>query len=77
MPRLGAALRAEATAVGSPELVNDGPATAPSKRLLAHHPAYNKLLDGPLALADLGLPALRERCPHLDAWLRRCGQDCT
>ena len=40
---------------GNPELINDGPATAPSKRLLAAYPAYNKTQDGPLAIAELGL----------------------
>ena len=56
---------------GNPELINDGPATAPSKRLLAAYPAYNKTQDGPLAIAELGLPALRSQCPHLDTWLQR------
>jgi hypothetical protein len=56
---------------GGPESVNDGPSTAPSKRLSKYWPTYIKTVDGPLALAELGLPALRSRCPHLDAWLAR------
>ncbi len=64
-------LRREVEAAGGPELVNDGPSTAPSKRLLRHRPDYLKTLDGPIAIADLGLPALREQCPHLDQWLLR------
>jgi hypothetical protein len=48
-----------------------GPATAPSKRLLTHYPAYDKPLDGPLAVCELGLGKLREQCPHLDQWLAR------
>jgi hypothetical protein len=28
-----------------------------------------KTLDGPLAVAELGLPGLRALCPHLDRWL--------
>ncbi|MEU4444777.1 DUF4276 family protein [Actinosynnema sp. NPDC050801] len=55
---------------GGPELVNDGPATAPSKRLLDYCPGYVKTVDGPLAIQDLGLARLRAACPHLDAWLR-------
>jgi hypothetical protein len=54
---------------GGPENVNDGPSTAPSKRLLGLWPRYDKTLDGPIAIAELGLEALRSRCPHLDAWL--------
>lgn len=56
---------------GGAELINDDPTTAPSKRLLSAYPAYNKTFDGPAAISDLGLPALRDACPHLDAWLRR------
>lgn len=66
---LAARLTADVSSAGGPELVNDGPTTAPSKRLLGYRPDYAKTLDGPLAIADLGLPALRARCPHLDAWL--------
>jgi hypothetical protein len=68
---LAAKLRAEAAAAGGPELVNDSLATAPSKRLLTHYPAYDKPLDGPLAVCELGLGELREQCPHLDRWPAR------
>ena len=54
---------------GSAELVNDGPHTAPSKRLLTAFPGYNKTQDGPTAISDLGITALRSACPHLDRWL--------
>lgn len=56
---------------GGPEQVNDGRDSAPSKRLLALYPAFNKVFEGPLAIADLGLDALRRQCPHADAWLLR------
>lgn len=49
---------------GSPELINDSPQTAPSKRLLEYYPAYLKTTDGPAALSELGLDRLRSRCPH-------------
>lgn len=61
-------LRLEIDKAGGPELVNDGPSTAPSKRLLRHRPDYVKTLHGPLAIDDLGVPSLREQCPHLDRW---------
>lgn len=62
-------LRVMAQAAGGPELVNDGARTAPSKRLLARWPKYQKTLDGPLAVEKLGLVGLRQQCPHADSWL--------
>ncbi|MER7211111.1 DUF4276 family protein [Streptosporangium sp. NPDC000239] len=64
-------LRKQAERAGGPELVNDGRETAPSKRILAAYPGYRKTHDGPLAIADHGLAALRRDCPHLDAWVLR------
>lgn len=77
-PAVGEYLYREAARAGGPELgpelVNDGPSTAPSKRIQAQWPSYSKTSDGPLAIADLGLTALRGQCPHLDRWLRRLEQ---
>ncbi|MBU3063086.1 DUF4276 family protein [Nocardia sp. NEAU-G5] len=47
------------------------PATAPSKRLLRYQPGYVKVTDGPLAVAELGIDAIRAQCPHTDAWLAK------
>jgi hypothetical protein len=55
---------------GGPELVNGGPDTAPSKRIMRAYPEYNKVRDGPLVIADAGLDSIRCRCPHADGWLR-------
>jgi hypothetical protein len=71
---LAARLHADAASAGGPELVNDGVNSAPSKRLVRYRPGYAKTVDGPLAIAELGLPALRRRCPHLDVWLARLDQ---
>jgi hypothetical protein len=70
-PALARKLQQDIDAAGGPELVNDGPSTAPSKRLLRYRPDYVKTLDGPIAIADLGLPGLRRHCPHLDQWLTK------
>ncbi|GAA3459680.1 hypothetical protein GCM10018963_16930 [Saccharothrix longispora] len=69
-PELAERLKRDVAAAGGPELVNDGPATAPSKRLLAYCPTYLKTSDGPIAVEELGVARLRAVCPHLDAWLR-------
>jgi hypothetical protein len=53
-----------------PELVNDGVDTAPSKRIMSAYPRYQKTLDGPLVIAEVGLDAVRSACPHADLWVR-------
>lgn len=54
----------------NPEDINDGVDTAPSRRLTSLVPSYRKPLHGPMAIAALGLPALREACPRFDGWVR-------
>ncbi|MBN8229075.1 DUF4276 family protein [Corallococcus macrosporus] len=63
-------LRSEIAAY-PPEDVNDGPKSAPSKRLLARIPSYGKTLHGPLAVESTGLASLRAACPRFDAWVTR------
>lgn len=54
---------------GNPELINDSPQTAPSKRLIQLCPGYNKTLFGISIAEDIGLPAIRAKCPHFHAWV--------
>ncbi len=55
----------------TPEHIDDGPATAPSKRLLALHPPYDKLLDGARITSLAGVDSLRDACPHFSDWVSR------
>ena len=55
----------------SPEQINDGPTTHPAARILALFPNYQKNLDGPQLAQDIGLPAIREECPHFHQWLAK------
>lgn len=55
----------------APEDVNDGKETAPSKRLLAHVPGYNKTTHGPLVTTKVGIEGLRQKCPRFGAWLAK------
>lgn len=66
-------MQTEVDASDGPELINDGPSTAPSKRLERHSPGYMKTIDGPLAISALGLVRLRAQCLHLDKWLCALG----
>ncbi|MCA9621928.1 MAG: DUF4276 family protein [Myxococcales bacterium] len=64
--------RLEASLVGtSPEDINDGKTTAPSKRLTAHVPGYRKTLHGPLVTSETGLSSLRRQCPRFHAWMTK------
>ena len=55
----------------APEDINDAPATAPSRRILAAMNGYQKTLHGPLIAIDIGLDTIRARCPHFDGWLKK------
>ena len=58
-------------AAGSPELIDDGHQTAPSKRIASVYPGYNKAAHGPLIAARIGLDKIRSVCPHFDRWVAR------
>ena len=73
-PRGGIAeLEKVAKSVGSPELIDDGQHTAPSKRIIEKFPTYRKLKTsvGPQMAEDIGLPTISSKCPHFDSWLGR------
>ena len=53
----------------TPEEINDSPITAPSKRILALVPRYEKPLFGSLAALEIGLETIRAECPHFANWL--------
>lgn len=69
--------RAVADAGGNPERVNDGPTTSPSRRIGQCWPESERAYDkqkttiGADCAAEIGLPALRAKCPHFDAWITR------
>jgi len=68
-PGLGSKIAGIVASAGGPELVDDGPQTAPSKRLLQLFPTYAKLVDGPAIIAEAGLETILGECPHAQAWL--------
>jgi hypothetical protein len=70
-PDLAASLTAVRQDFGSPEEINDSPHTAPSKRMEALVPGYQKPLHGNIAAIEIGLAAIRRQCPHFSAWLAR------
>ena len=55
----------------SPELIDDGIETAPSKRIISEIPEYSgaKASAGPIVANHIGLNALRASCRHFGEWL--------
>ncbi len=53
----------------TPEDINDGSDTAPSKRIIQIIPTYKKVYDGPLVASTTGLDTTRKECPRLDQWV--------
>lgn len=57
----------------TPELINDGEQTAPSKRIIAQFPDYDKAKStfGPQLAEKIGLQVIRRTCLHFDEWLSK------
>ncbi len=57
----------------NPEEINESPKTAPSKRIIKFIPEYEfqKAEVGPMITEDIGLNALRQRCPHFSEWITK------
>lgn len=64
-------LSAQLRDFATPEDINDRPQYAPSKRILAVMPNYQKPVHGPLIACEIGLDTIRAVCPHFNGWLRK------
>ena len=64
-------LTAIRTRFATPEDIDDGADTAPSKRILGIVPDYEKPVSGPLIAQRIGLAAIRRECPHFACWVSR------
>jgi hypothetical protein len=65
-----------ADSVTSPELIDDGQHSAPSRRIIEEFPQYERLKSsvGPQMAELIGLAKIRSVCPHFDAWIGRLEQ---
>jgi hypothetical protein len=70
-PNLSAQMSAIRARFSSPEEINDSPHTAPSKRIEALVPGYQKPLHGNIAAIEIGLESIRAQCPHFSQWLTK------
>lgn len=64
-------LRTIRSGFATPEDIDDSPLTAPSKRIAALVPDYDKVVGGNVVALEVGLPAMRAACPRFNAWLTR------
>jgi hypothetical protein len=70
------ALKVIAESTACIEDIDNGAETAPSKRIIAVLPAYEgrKVSAGPDIAEFIGIPTIREKCPHFDQWLKKLEQ---
>lgn len=73
-PGLAAQLHSIRDDFSNPEDIDDGPTTAPSKRVIRLCPDYNKKINGPQAAIVVSVAAMRRECPHFRSWLERLEQ---
>ncbi len=56
----------------NPELINDSPHTAPSKRLESiFGKQFNKVEHGFVVASEIGLEKIRAKCPHFNEWVTK------
>jgi hypothetical protein len=55
----------------NPELINESPDRAPSKRILNLCDSYDKVDDGILILKEIGLTKMRSECSHFNEWITK------
>ena len=69
--RLADRFRSVVDEAGSPEAIDDGWETCPSRRITRVSPRYAKPTFGPLIANRIGLETIRAACPHFGQWLAR------
>lgn len=65
------AIAAIARGFATPEDIDEGPDTAPSRRLQRVFAPFQKTTHGITALKAIGIDGIRATCPHAAAWLDR------
>lgn len=62
-------LQSVRSAFETPELINDNPQTAPSKRIRKIYPSFQKPTDGIIIAKNIGINKIRKECSHFNQWL--------
>jgi hypothetical protein len=66
-----AALQSIRESYPNPEEINEDPENAPSRQIYRRFPGYRKVAMGKAAAEAIGIPAMRDQCPHFHDWLAR------
>jgi hypothetical protein len=66
-------LKKDVLGIANPELINDDPKTAPSKRIINCLPFYEreKSSAGPIIAGHIGLQKIRTKCLHFNEWVSK------
>ena len=70
-PELAGAFAEIRHAFPTPEDIDDGDHTAPSKRIIDLCRGYAKPMHGVLAAIEIGIVAIRRECRHFDQWVTK------
>lgn len=70
-PHVTAGMREIVSECGSPEEINDGSSTAPSKRIVKLIEDYDKIVHGSILADEIGIFTIRSKCPHFDEWVSK------
>lgn len=64
-------LKKDVSGVTNPELINETPDAAPSKRIIRYLPSYGreKPSAGPIIAEHIGLKVIRLKCQHFNSWV--------
>ncbi len=55
----------------NPEEINSTPEGAPSKRILAIHSNYEKIIEGNLIAMEVGINDMLDKCPRFNNWITK------
>lgn len=55
----------------TPEHINNSEQTAPSKRIKAIYPLYQKVIDSTTVAKEIGIETMLNRCPHFASWVEK------
>lgn len=64
-------LQKVASQFGSPEEINQGPDTHPSKRIINKYPNYQKVLEGQFIAEEIGIKVMISKCKHFSDWIQK------